>query len=164
MPGRQLWVIGGMLCAVLMQSTLVAAWASWLRLDLPAAMAIAFGLVSGPLTGALAGLFGGLLADMLTGRLIGLGMLTHGIVGLLSGLLSRRLFSENLLVPFVAGALLICLEQMLYLLGARAFGVVIPLGKSLARLILPSLWYNGLLTALCFVLIHKVNAYLADGE
>jgi len=163
-PVRQLWIIGGMLFAVLMQSTLVAAAARWLRLDLPAAMAIAFGLLSGPLTGSMAGLIGGLLADMLTGRLIGLGMLTHGIVGLLSGLLSRRLFSENLLVPFVAGALLICLEQMLYLLGARAFGVVIPLGKSLARLILPSLWYNGLLTALCFVLIHKVNAYLADGE
>ncbi|MGI6611260.1 MAG: rod shape-determining protein MreD [Limnochordia bacterium] len=157
-------IIGAMLLGVLMQSTVLAAWAPRFRLDLVTAMATAFGLVAGPLAGGVAGLVGGLLGDMLTGRLVGLGMLTHAVVGLLSGLLGRRLFSENLLVPFGAGALLTCLEQTFYLLGAKAFGVVIPFGKSLAHFVLPSLWYNGVLTALCFMLVHKASNHLTSSE
>lgn len=147
-----------------MQSTVLATWVPRLRFDLITAMAAAFGLIAGPLAGGIAGLIGGLLADMVGGRLVGLGMLTHAAIGLLSGFLGGRLFSENLLVPFGVGAVLTCLEQALYLLGAKAFGVAIPFGKSLARFVLPSLWYNGVLTALCFLLVHKVRGFLTSSE
>ncbi len=118
-------------------------------------------LIDGPVAGAAVGLSAGLLGDMLAGRLVGLGALALGGAGLLGGFLGGSLFRENLLVPYLAGALITVVYDMLFVLGARAFGVKIPFGESLVRALLPSLWYNGLLAGLLFPVVQKTHRWLS---
>lgn len=165
MLGAKVAVAGiGLLFSAVLQSTLLSSLVPWVRLDLLLAVAVCSGITSGPLAGAMAGLLGGIVADMLTGRLIGLGMLTRGVSGLLSGFLGQRLFGENVLVPFVIGAIATICDQLLFVAGAKAFGINIPLGQTLARVTVPSTWYNGLLSAFCFPLVYGINRRLTCGE
>jgi rod shape-determining protein MreD len=163
--GAKLVVAGAVLLfAAVLQSTLLAGLTPGVQPDLLLALAVGVGLTSGPLAGGAAGLFGGLAADLLTGRLVGLGTVTKGAAGLLSGVLGRRLFGENFLVPFVVGAIATFADQVLFLAGARAFGVSIPFWHSLTGVLVPVAWYNGLLTALCFPLICGIHRRLTYGD
>lgn len=165
MPGpRLLAAIGILAVALIMQTTLIALVVQGVRPDLVLAVVAGVGLVAGPWAGAVAGLLGGMMADLLTGRLLGLGMLSHMIAGSVSGLLAGRLFRENAFVPFVIGAVVTIVDQSLFILGARAFGIIIPFGDTVARIMVPSMWYNGLLTALSFPLVYRLNNKLAYSE
>lgn len=144
---------GAIIVALLLQSTVFPLLTPRLGADFPVSLVAAFGLAAGPLAGGAAGVATGLLRDMLVGRLIGLGMITHALAGALSGLFGGRLFSENLVVPFLVGMAVTLMEQILFICGARAFGVVIAFRVSVVR----SLWCNGLLTAFCFWLVYKLN-------
>ena len=62
-------------------------------------------VMNGKKTGAGLGFAYGLMEDLIVGRYIGLQALTKMSTGYLIGLLERKVFSDNVLVPVVVGAL-----------------------------------------------------------
>lgn len=154
---RKILIIAAVLiCASAVQSTLFPRLIKGTHPDLMLAVTTSAGLVGGCWVGCAIGLVCGLLTDLLTGRLVGLTMVTLAIAGIVSGRLAGRLYKENPFVPFVIGAATSVVNQLLFIVAARAFGVVIPLGDSLINIVLPSIWYNGLLTALVFPGIYRL--------
>jgi rod shape-determining protein MreD len=61
--------------------------------------------MNGRKTGAGLGFAYGLMEDLIVGKYIGLQTLTKMLTGYLIGLLERKIFSDNILVPVVVGAL-----------------------------------------------------------
>ncbi len=162
---RKILIVAAVLVsAVVVQSTLFTKLVKGAHPDLMLAVTASAGLAGGLWTGCAIGLAGGLLLDLLTGRLVGLTMATMAIAGLVSGRLAGRLYKENPFVPVVIGAAASAINQRLYVVTARAFGVVIPIVDSLINIVLPSVWYNGLLTALVFPLIYRLYNHIVYME
>lgn len=161
MPARHLLaVFCTMLVGLVFQTALINKFIHGVSPDIIIAIVTAVGLIQGPIAGAVAGLVGGMLGDLLFGRLIGLGALSVSAAGLCGGLIGRGLFRENWVVPFIAGAIVAALYQVIYVLGANAFGANIPFGQSLARVLLLTLCYNGVLTGVMYPAIHKAYKWL----
>lgn len=150
----------GFMLALVLQTALINRFLSGIHPDIMLSIITALGLISGPWTGAFVGVTGGLLGDLLGGRLVGLGAFSMGGVGALAGWLGQGLFRENKLVPFLAGAVATIIYHIIFILGAFAFGVVIPLGESLARFLIPAICYNGILTGILFPVVYKVRKRL----
>src|SRR5690606_39474524 len=108
-------------------------------------LAVLFGLTGGARTGGVSGGVGGLLVDLRAGRLVGLGFPSGGGGGWVSGLLGRRIFSENWLVPVVAVLLGTILEQGLYVAGASVYGLAAPWQEGFLLSALATGWYGALL-------------------
>ncbi len=84
--------------------------------DLVLVIIIFYAILHGPKEGALAGLIGGLLQDLAFGQNMGMNILAKLITGHLCGLLERRIYKENLLIPmFVVFIGTSANEFMLYL-------------------------------------------------
>ena len=167
---RSLMVAGGMLlAAVLLQSAFFPTFTLFgARPDLVTVLAVLFGLYGGPRTGAVLGGVGGLLVDLLAGRLVGLGLLSRGVVGWVSGLLGRRIFSENWLVPVVAVLLGTILEQGLYMAGASVYGLAAPWQEGFLLSALATGWYGALLAVplvpAVLALIRRMGPILDEGR
>jgi|LSQX01.2.fsa_nt_gb rod shape-determining protein MreD len=157
---KLLAVVVGFMLALVIQTALINRWFPGVHPDMMLSMVTIVGLIGGPWTGAFAGIAGGLLVDLLGGRLLGLGALSFCATGALAGWLGQGLFRENRVVPFLAGAVATIVYHVLFILGALAFGVTIPLGETLVRLLFPSICYNGLLTGLLFPVVYKVKKRL----
>lgn len=92
--------------------------------DLVLVFLIFYALLHGPLEGALMGLVGGLLQDLLFGQYLGMNTLAKLVVGYIFGVLEKKIYKENVLIPMVAvflGTLLN--ETVLYFL--RFFSLLI---------------------------------------
>jgi rod shape-determining protein MreD len=161
---RILVVVAILIVAIAVQSALFPQLFKGAHPDLMLAITAGAGLVGGPGLGCAIGLINGLLIDLLTGRLVGLTMITLAVAGVVSGRLAGRLYKENPFVPFVIGVLATVVNQLLFIFAARAFGVVIPIVDSLIHIILPSIWYNGLLTALAFPGIYRLYNHFVSME
>ena len=98
---------------------------------------VAYGLHYGPAPGAVLGLVAGFFVDVYGGRLIGMGGLAKLTAGAVAGLIGETVFRERALVwAAVTGAGSIVANGV-YLLLARAFGLEIPVGLSISRVIAP---------------------------
>lgn len=73
--------------------------------DLLLIIVILSAVMNGKKTGAGLGFAYGLMEDLIAGRYIGLQALTKMLTGYLIGLLERKIFSDNVLVPVVVGGL-----------------------------------------------------------
>lgn len=73
--------------------------------DLILIIVILSAVMKGKKTGAGLGFAYGLMEDLLVGRYIGLQALTKMLTGYFIGFLERKIFSDNVLVPVVVGAL-----------------------------------------------------------
>ncbi len=123
--------------------------------DILLVAALAAGLIRGPLGGALAGLFFGLGGDLITGRLIGLGAISLAMAGATAGIISRRVFRENLLVLSLVALLLSNFQTFAYGLGARAFGVPFGLARALLAVGLPVGAYSAVLVPVVYALTYR---------
>lgn len=73
--------------------------------DLILVIVILSAVMNGKRTGAGLGFAYGLMEDLIVGRYIGLQALTKMLTGYFIGMLERKIFSDNVLVPVVVGAL-----------------------------------------------------------
>jgi rod shape-determining protein MreD len=61
-----------------------------------------YALLHGPYEGALMGLVGGLLQDLLFGQDLGMNTLAKFVVGYVFGVLEKKIYKDNILIPMVA--------------------------------------------------------------
>ncbi len=135
-----------LLAALVLQSTLFARWRlAGVRPDLLALLTVLAGLYGGRGYGAATGFVAGFLLDLVAGRLIGLGALAKAITGYVSGALGGRLFRDNAAVILAIVFVGTLFDQMLFLLGAKAFGYPLAFWHGLWRVALPLAWYHVLL-------------------
>lgn len=71
--------------------------------DLILIIVVLSAVLKGRRTGAVIGFLYGLLEDLLVGKYIGLQALTKMLTGYIVGLLERKIFPDNVLVPVVVG-------------------------------------------------------------
>lgn len=91
------------LISLILQSTLFShLTVAGVKPDLVLILVVLYALLHGPKEGALIGFAGGLLQDLLFGQNIGINALTKIIVGYIFGVLDRKIYKENLLIPIAA--------------------------------------------------------------
>lgn len=90
------------LLSLILQSTLFTHLTiAGIKPDLVLILIIFYAILHGPKEGALAGIIGGLLQDLLFGQNLCMNALTKLTVGYLFGLLERKIYRENLLIPML---------------------------------------------------------------
>lgn len=120
--------------------------------DLVLILTVFFALLNGPRAGALAGLTGGMLQDLMFGRYIGMNAFAKLIVGYLFGILERKIYKDNILIPMASVFLAAFLnETIIYMLG-WASGNLNPAEQGfggyfsmMSSVILPAAIYTGFL-------------------
>jgi len=105
---------------------------------------IAVGLMRGLGSGLAAGLLLGLTGDLIGGRLVGLGALTLAATGILAGLISRRVFRDNLLLVSAVALLLSVTDVGVYAVLGRALGARFDVLRALAAIGLPVGLYSAI--------------------
>jgi len=109
--------------------------------DLNLIIVIFFALFNGPRQGFITGLGLGLLEDLFLAKYIGLNALSKGTTGLITGLLEKRIYKDNFLVPIIT----LFIGSLTYVLGYFVYtnlaGYALTLGESL-RIGIPMAIYN----------------------
>lgn len=110
--------------------------------DLLLLFAVSFGFLRGQRLGVLAGFSAGLFMDLASGTFFGMNTLMKMLAGLVAGMLSDRVFKEQIFLPVfssVVAAVLnyFCLAVIMLLLGYR-FNVLYNVGYML----LPIIFYQ----------------------
>lgn len=112
--------------------------------DLLLLAVVGYALTRGTLAGCLLGAAAGMVEDAMVGQYLGVRALALTLVGLVSARAATRFFGDQPLVPVVAAVGGTVLAELTSWAVWRALGVPLPLGVGLARVILPSSLYNGL--------------------
>lgn len=129
--------------------------------DIALAVVFIIGLITGPVEGAFAGMGIGLLQDIGSASLLGLTGLSRGMVGLLSGLLGRRVLDiDNPMIVLFLVALSIAEGLFIALFLQTTYGAV-PFLSLVAGRIVPQALYTGLCGLLLLHLIKKKNVLTA---
>jgi len=160
---REIWAFTGLVLASVVVETAAAPYIGFrgVRLDLTLILTVLTGLVFGGRRGAAVGFATGFLQDVLFGRYLGVFATAHLFTGLGAGMLARRVFRENLLVPLavVAGGSL--LNETIALLLFSVLGAPLHLGSSLIYVILPAALYNALVAPLFYSPMLRLRLYFA---
>ena len=109
--------------------------------DLILILVILFAVFNGSRSGAGAGLLLGLIEDIFLAKYIGLNALTKGLVGLLVGLLEKRTYKDNFIVPILALFFGSIAYGFFFFLGAKIVGYPLGVGH-FAKIIIPMAIYN----------------------
>lgn len=115
-------------------------------------------LLNGSRDGAVFGLVGGLLQDLITGQFIGLNAISKALTGFLFGLMGKKLYKENIIIPIISLFLgsIFC-DFVIYILG-----YFISLNTSLLMVfkgkILPAAIYNACLTPFIYGKFYDSSA------
>ncbi len=89
--------------SLILQSTLFShLTVAGVKPDLVLILVIFYALLHGPKEGVFIGLVGGLLQDLMFGQNIGMNALAKLITGYAFGVLERKIYKENLLIPIFA--------------------------------------------------------------
>ncbi len=129
--------------------------------DIALAVVFIIGLITGPVEGAFAGIGIGLLQDIGSASLLGLTGLSRGMVGLLSGLLGRRVLDiDNPMIVLFLVALSMAEGLFIALFLQTTYGAV-PFLSLVAGRIVPQALYTGLCGLLLLHLTKKKNVLTA---
>lgn len=107
---------------------------------------ILYAIIYGSKEGALAGIIGGLLQDLIFGQYLGINILTKLTVGYMFGLLERKIYKENLLIPVIVVVLGTLSNEALLYLFRLAIGVSTGDFIYIRGVILYTALYNGIVT------------------
>lgn len=115
---RYFWPVISIIAAAGLQGNLPAVISIWgAKPDLVLVVLISYSLAADPAFGAGLGFVAGLVHGSFVGFSLGSFIVTRTITGFLSGLVTTRLFSENLLVPALSAVWLTVVCEALFLLG-----------------------------------------------
>jgi rod shape-determining protein MreD len=156
------WVLTGLLLLAFLIQSVVADYLAigGVHPDFLLVLVISYGLLFGWQIGLGAGALGGLLIDLMSGRVIGLHVLSLGVVGLLTGLVEERVFKDNFLLAPTAGWLGSILSHTMALFFHWLFGWEVDLFESFRTVILPAALYDMALAWLIYGQIYKYYLYL----
>jgi rod shape-determining protein MreD len=129
--------------------------------DLLLVVTVSTGLLYGTREGVAAGLFCGFVTDLMRGRFLGLSAFSKGLTGFLFGLLSERIFKDNLLVPLISGLAGTVIDQLLFLVFGHVVGQTLFVWPGIYRIILPMAIYDAILSPVTFTLTHNLTRPIA---
>ena len=120
--------------------------------DLILVVLIAYSLAGDPVFGAGLGFVAGLIEGAAVGMSLGSFIVTRTITGLLAGLVTTRLFSENPVVPVLSAAwLTLACEGLFVLLSPRvAFAIAV-------RIIIGKCIYNAFFTLILYGILRQFD-------
>lgn len=138
--------------AVVMPSFAVLGIKPNLLLILAVAVAVTYGSYAGLFVGAV----GGVIQDIVFGRYIGLFTLAGALAGFLVGLVERRVFKEHLVmqVSLTFGAAIV--NNLLIFAFLKAFGIGLPVFRSLWHVVIGEAVYDALLAPPLFALVSRL--------
>lgn len=114
--------------------------------DIALILIVLYAIIYGSKEGALAGITAGLLQDLMFGQYLGINILTKVTVGYLFGLLERRIYKENLLIPVIVVFVGTLANEVLLYLFRLAIGISTGDFIYIRGIILYTAVYNGILT------------------
>lgn len=100
--------------------------------------------------GMILGLFTGLFVDIMSARLIGVYALVFMLAGFILGSIPRKLFWDNVLIIFIFSIIIMIPSELLvyclykvtdYIAGSTEY-LVLDVGKTMTKVILPEMLYN----------------------
>mgnify|MGYP003940386201 CR=1 FL=1 len=151
-----------LIAATLLQAVVLPILFPYVRPDLVLLLVVMWGLLGGPVQGGIVGALGGLVVDLFSGRFIGMGILTKGLVGVLVGWLEPRFFKDNLIVPVTFSVCATLGEQLLYWLLLSAFGWGPPFDYVLFRIIVPTVLFDAVIAYPAFLLVREIENFLRE--
>ncbi len=152
-----LWVILAVFLYVVQCSLIPIVTMNGIKPDLLMIAVLSTGLLTGKEKGVAVGFFFGMLADLASGGVFGLHTLSKMAIGYGAGLLERKVFKENILLPLLAVmvATVIHTAFMTVLLAVGGFKVEI--FSLIMHNLLPLLAYNVIVAIPIHLLIYKLN-------
>ncbi len=153
---RYLLIIVLFLLGLILQSTIFShLTVAGVKPDLVLIMTVFYALLHGSREGALAGAIGGLLQDLLFGQYLGMNTLAKVIAGYVFGMLEKKIYKENLLIPmaiiFVATLMH---ETVLYML-RQYQGLSAGYFSTLRSVMISAAIYNSCLTPFIYGKFYK---------
>lgn len=135
------------LVGFVLQTTVFPSIPTWgLRLDLLMMCAVVYAIYGGRYAGGAMGLVSGLLIDVFFGSAIGVRALPYMLLPMMAGVLHRKYFADNLIVPALAVFLSVLIKELILGLIAMVFRIQTPLPLVLGRYVLPSAALTALVT------------------
>ena len=86
-------------------------------------LVVFYALFHGSVSGGLLGVAFGLMEDLLTGRFIGLNAICKGLIGLIVGSMSNRLYKNNFFIPVVTILITTFLCSIFYVIFSGMIGL-----------------------------------------
>lgn len=118
--------------------------------DLVLIVVIFFSLLNGSRAGGILGFCAGLFEDLLIGRVIGINALAKMGTGLLVGLIEKKVYRENVVVPIMVTAAGSIICQIFFLLLAQFVPANIPFWNGLLYVGIPVAIYNACLVPIIY--------------
>lgn len=145
-----------LLTALVLQATLVPLIAvQGVRPDLLLLAVVSSGLLLGKEHGVGIGFFAGLLQDLASGNVFGVNVLSKMASGYIAGLLERKVFKENILLPILAIVLATLFNGAITILLMLIFGHKLDL-LSAAMSVAETALYNAILAAPMHRLVYSL--------
>lgn len=117
---------------------------------------VCFSILSGKKTGSILGLILGFLEDMFFYDVIGVHALIYFILGYLIGLTDKKVFKENLFLPFVFTALSTFAFHLIYYVFMYFLSINIGLVKLIKNIVIIEVIYNSLLSIFFYKQFFKL--------
>lgn len=114
--------------------------------DLVLVVIILYAIMNGSKEGALAGIIGGIIQDLAFGQYLGMNILTKVITGYLCGLLERRIYKENLLIPMIVILIGTLLNEFMLFLFRLMVDISTSSFVNVKEIILITAFYNSIVT------------------
>ena len=122
------------------------------RPDAMLVVAVSLGVLLGSVPAALIGLFAGLFMDLMFGRSIGLSALSYMLAGAIGGILYKKYYADNVIMPAVAVAAAGFLKEHVLALALKTMGGTFSYFDMLLSYIVPCV----LLSAALSMVMHAV--------
>jgi rod shape-determining protein MreD len=139
-------------CALIPMVTL-----NGIKPDLLLITVLSTGLLVGKEKGVAVGFFAGLLADLASGGVFGSHTLSKMAIGYGAGMLERKVFKENILLPLLAVMVATVIHSVL-MTGILVFlGFRVEIISLVMHNLLPLLAYNVIVAVPIHLIIYKIN-------
>lgn len=119
-------------------------------------LVVSFSIYCGKNKGAIIGFIVGILQDIIFGRIVGLNASVYMITGYLVGLINRKVFKENLLIPFTLTAVATVFCESIILLLLYLLGYRIELFNFLKKMLVIEVLYNSIFSVIVYIYVAKL--------
>jgi rod shape-determining protein MreD len=142
---------------VLQCSLIPLATINGIKPDLLLIVVLSTGLLGGKEKGVAVGFFAGMLADLASGGIFGCHTLSKMAIGYGAGMLERKVFKENILLPLLAVMIATVIHSLLMMIIIMLLGYKIELLLFFTHNLLPLIAYNIIAAIPVHMLIYKLN-------
>lgn len=152
-----LWIVVIALTYVIQCALIPLVTVNGIKPDLLLIVVLSTGLLAGKEKGVAVGFFAGMLADVASGGIFGCHTLSKMAIGYGAGMLERKVFKENILLPLLAVMVATVFHSVLMTLILAVMGYRIELIPLIIHNLLPLMAYNIIMAIPIHMLIYKLN-------